>query len=100
MVPGVWKEPPGYGVRRKLMRSGALEAHHTLRLLVAVGDVVGVVTHVLLSSVGETLVARGLVGHTMGTLRQDVTIVLHSIDSHIGEADLNASNTNTFPIWV
>ena len=81
MIPGVWKEPPGYGVRRKLMRSGALEAHNTLRLLVAVRDVVGVVTHVLLSSVGETLVARGLVGHTMGTLRQDVTIVLHSIDS-------------------
>ena len=51
------------------MRSGALEAHNTLRLLVAVGDVVGVVTHVLLSSVGQALVARGLVGHSMGTLR-------------------------------
>ena len=82
------------------MRCGALEAHHALRLGVTVGHVVRVVTDVFLSSVGQPLVARGLVGHTMGTLRQDVTIVLHSIDSHIGEADLNASNTNTFPIWV
>ena len=50
------------------MRSGTLEADHTLSLGVTVGHVVRVVTDVFLRSVGQALVARGLVGHTMGTL--------------------------------
>ena len=56
------------------MRCGALEAHHTLSLGVTVGHVVRVVTDVFLRSVGQALVARGLVGHTMGTLTM-VTMV-------------------------
>ena len=50
------------------MRSGTLEADHTLSLGVTVGHVVRVVADVFLSSVGQPLVARGLIGHTMGTL--------------------------------
>ena len=63
------------------MRSGALEAHHTLGLGVTVGHVVRVVTDVFLSSVGQPLVARSLVGHTMGTLTMvtEVTVVVKTI---------------------
>ena len=50
------------------MRCRALEAHHALSLGVTVGHVVRVVADVFLSSVGQALVARGLIGHTMGAL--------------------------------
>ena len=70
MIPGIWQESSGYSVRREFMRSRTLEANHALGLLVAVGDVVRVVAHVLLRGVGQTLVARGLVSHSMGTLRK------------------------------
>ena len=56
------------------MRGGALEAHHALCLFVTVGHIVGVVTHMLLGRVSQALVARGLVGNTMGTLAM-VTVV-------------------------
>ena len=56
------------------MRSGTLEADHTLSLGVTVGHVVRVVADVFLSSVGQALVARGLIGNTMGTLAM-VTVV-------------------------
>ena len=74
LLPGVGEEPPGHGIRRELMRCGALEADHALCLGVTVGHVVRVVTDVFLRSVGQALVARGLVGHTMGTLTM-VTVV-------------------------
>ena len=50
------------------MRSGALEAHHALSLGVTVGHVVRVVADVFLRSVGQALVARRLVGNSMGAL--------------------------------
>ena len=56
------------------MRGGALEAHHALCLFVTVSHIVGVVTHMLLGRVSQALVARGLVGNTMGTLVM-VTVV-------------------------
>ena len=52
------------------MGSRALEPHHTLSLGVTVGHVVGVVAHVFLGSVGQTLVAGGLVGNTVGALTE------------------------------
>ena len=79
LVPWLWEtregeEPPGHGVGWELMRGGALEAHHALCLFVTVGHIVGVVTHMLLGRVSQALVARGLVGNTMGTLAM-VTVV-------------------------
>ena len=41
---GEGQEPPGHGIRRQLMGGGALEAHYTLCLLVAVGNIVGIIT--------------------------------------------------------
>ena len=58
-----------HGVWRQLVWGWTLEPHHGLCLLVAVGHVVGVVAHVLLRRVGQTLVAGGLVGNTFGTLK-------------------------------
>ena len=73
-LPGVREEPPGHSIRRELVRCGALEAHHALSLGVAVGHVVRVVADVFLSSVGQPLVARGLIGHTMGTLTMGTVV--------------------------
>ena len=58
-----------HSVWRQLVWGWTLEPHHGLCLLVAVGHVVGVVAHVLLRRVGQTLVAGGLVGNTFGTLK-------------------------------
>ena len=51
------------------MGSGTLEADHRLCLLVAVWNIVGVVADMLLGGVGQALVTRGLVGHTLGALQ-------------------------------
>ena len=61
------------------MRCRALEAHHALSLGVTVGHVVWVVTDVFLSSVGQPLVTRGLIGHTMGTLTMGTVVTMYCI---------------------
>ena len=73
------------------MRSGALEAHHALSLGVTVGHVVRVVADVFLSSVGQALVARGLIGHTMGALTvQCLQSQLNTGSAHLEEGGLTA----------
>ena len=74
------------------MGSRALEPHHALSLGVTVGHVVGVVAHVFLGSVGQPLVARGLIGHTMGTLAmvRVVKIVVTTPWDHLEESGLTS----------
>merc|ERR1712111_243798 len=45
---GEGEESSGHSIRRQLMGGGALEAHHTLCLLVTVGNIIWVVAHMLL----------------------------------------------------
>ena len=73
------------------MRCRALEAHHALSLGVTVGHVVRVVADVFLSSVGQALVARGLIGHTMGALTvQWLQSQLNTGSAHLEERGLTA----------
>jgi hypothetical protein len=62
--------PPGYSIGWQLIRSGALEAHHTLGLLLAVGHAVGVVADMLLGGVGQALLAGGLISHASSALNR------------------------------
>ena len=62
--------PPGYSIGWQLIGSGALEAHHTLGLLLAVGHAVGVVADMLLGGVGQALLAGGLISHASSTLNR------------------------------
>ena len=56
------------------MGGGALEADDALCLLVAVGQLVGVVADVGLGAVGQAALARGLVGPAVGALGQVLKI--------------------------
>ncbi len=62
--------PPGYSIGWQLIGSGALEAHHPLGLLLAVGHAVGVVADMLLRGVGQALLAGGLIRHASSALNR------------------------------
>jgi hypothetical protein len=62
--------PPGNSIGWQLIGSGALEAHHTLGLLLAVGHAVGVVADMLLGGVGQALLAGGLIRHASSALNR------------------------------
>jgi hypothetical protein len=62
--------PPGYSIGWQLIGSRALEAHHTLGLLLAVGHAVGVVADMLLGGVGQALLAGGLIRHASSALNR------------------------------
>merc|ERR1719461_1446233 len=80
------QESSCHSIWRQLVWGWTLEPPHGLRLLVAVGHVIGVVAHVLLRRVGQTLVAGGLVGNTFGTLEEcSLTSLPYWIDSILVE---------------
>ncbi len=70
--------PPGYSIGWQLVGPGALEAHHTLGLLLAVGHAVGVVADMLLGGVGQALLAGSLIRHASSALNKRQGYVLLS----------------------
>jgi len=84
---GEGKESPCDSIRWELMCGGTLEPNHALGLLLAVGNVVGVVADMLLRGIGQALVARSLIGNTLRTLEEGCLAALsYGVDAVLVEA--------------
>jgi len=82
-----WKESSGDSIGRKFSRCGALESNNSLALLLTVGHLVGVVAHMLLRVVGQALLARGLIGYSISTLKEScLTSLSDRIDTILVQA--------------